>query len=66
MTDLCGKVAMVTGANRHRGIGRSCALALARAGADVVVTGRERAPESYPESERAMGWRGAHSVAEEI
>ncbi len=66
MIDLHGKVAIVTGANRYRGIGRSSALALARVGADVVVTGRERPIEGYPEAERAMGWRGAQSVAEEV
>lgn len=38
MPDLAGKVAMVTGAGRSRGIGRAAAVALARAGADVVVT----------------------------
>lgn len=36
MTDLKGKVAVVTGAGR--GIGKEIALALARAGANVVVT----------------------------
>jgi 3-oxoacyl-[acyl-carrier protein] reductase len=36
---LEGKLALVTGASRPLGIGRATALALARAGADVVVTG---------------------------
>lgn len=39
--DLTGKVALVTGASR--GLGKSFALALARAGADVVVTSRSLA-----------------------
>ncbi|MFH1571457.1 MAG: SDR family NAD(P)-dependent oxidoreductase [Gemmatimonadota bacterium] len=38
MTELTGKVAVVTGANR--GIGKGIALALARAGAHVVVAAR--------------------------
>jgi NAD(P)-dependent dehydrogenase (short-subunit alcohol dehydrogenase family) len=63
---LAGKVAIVTGAGRYRGIGRHIALALARDGADVVVTGSGRPPESYPEDEREMGWRDIESVAEEV
>lgn len=63
---LEGKVAIVTGAGRYRGIGRHIALALARRGADVVVTGSGRPPKTFPPDEREMGWRDVESVAEEV
>ena len=63
---LDGKVAIVTGAARHRGIGRGIALALAAAGADVVALGSPRAPEQFPDDEKAIAWRGAASVSAEI
>lgn len=66
MAGLEGKVAVVTGAARQRGIGRGIALRLAQDGADVVAVGSPRPPEDYPEAERAAGWRGAASVAEEV
>jgi glucose 1-dehydrogenase len=52
---LLGKKALVTGA--ARGIGRGCALELARAGADVAINDRERAAqaESVVAEIQAMG-----------
>ncbi len=66
MPDLSGKVAIVTGAGRYRGIGRDTALALAQAGSDVAVTGTGRSPDTFPDDEKAMGWRDIESVADEI
>lgn len=66
LTGLKDKVAIVTGAGRMRGIGRAIALELAKAGCDVVVTGTGRRPESFPDGEKAAGWRDIDSVAEEV
>jgi len=65
--ELRGKVAIVTGATRKRGLGRAIALCLAHAGADVVVTGSGLKPErEIPRDERDSNWRGADDVAEEV
>ena len=61
-----GKVAVVTGAGRMRSIGRPIALALARAGCDLVLTGSGKPASAYPEDERRAGWRDIESVADEV
>ena len=66
MYDLKGKVAMVTGAARKKGLGRAISLRLAEEGADVVVQSRYRPPEAYPEWEKEEGWKGLDSLVKEI
>ncbi|NUP98342.1 MAG: SDR family oxidoreductase [Armatimonadetes bacterium] len=51
--DLSGKVALVTGSSR--GIGRSCAVELARSGADVVVNYFASAAEAEETAETIRG-----------
>lgn len=66
LAGLQDKVAVVTGAGRLRSIGRPCAVELARAGCDIVLTGTGRSPDRYPDDEKAAGWRDIESVAEEV
>ncbi|MCF8526770.1 MAG: glucose 1-dehydrogenase [Candidatus Nanopelagicales bacterium] len=57
---LDGRVAVVTGSTR--GIGRAAALALADAGADILVTGRDAAAAADVVAEIQQRGRRAHSV----
>ncbi|WCT72193.1 SDR family NAD(P)-dependent oxidoreductase [Sphingomonas naphthae] len=63
---LDGKVALVTGAGRRRSIGRAIAMAFADAGAAVALIGTGRDPDTFPDDEKARGWRDIDSVADEI
>ena len=70
MSEFAGRVVMVTGCARARGIGRAIAVAFARAGADVVVTdvaaGGTRNENEEGLEEIRLGWKGLDSLAEEI
>lgn len=45
MSEFDGKIVLVTGCARARGMGRAISVAFARAGADIVLNGREPSPE---------------------
>jgi 3-oxoacyl-[acyl-carrier protein] reductase len=70
MGDLDGKVVLITGCGRARGIGRAMAGAFARAGADVVATdvaaGGTRNENDEGLEETRLGWTGLGSLAAEI
>jgi NAD(P)-dependent dehydrogenase (short-subunit alcohol dehydrogenase family) len=70
MGTLDGKVAIVTGCARVQGLGRGIALALARAGADLVVTdigpGGTRNAFEAGEVESLAGWKGLESLVDEV
>ena len=70
MSEFAGRVVLVTGCARARGIGRAIAVAFARAGADVVVTdvaaGGTRNENEEGLEETRLGWKGLDSLAGEI
>ena len=60
--DLSGQVAIVTGASR--GLGQHMAQALAKAGADLVVTSRD--PKNLSEFEREIKATGRRVLSLEL
>lgn len=62
MSDLNGKIALVTGAAGEFGLGRAIAVRLAKEGADVVVNDVVEKPYNLDESE----WQGLQDVVSEI
>ena len=66
MGELDGKVAIVTGAGRLRGIGRATAVSLAKQGASIAITGTGRDPASFPPDEKEVGWKDVESTAEQV
>ncbi len=70
MGNFDGKIVLVTGCARVRGMGRAFAVAFARAGADLVVTdvatGGTRNENEEGLEEMRLGWKGLESLAGEI
>ena len=70
MSEFDGKVVLITGCGRVRGMGRAISLAFARAGADIVATdiapGGTRNENEEGLEEIRVGWKGLESLAGEI
>src|SRR5712664_3708463 len=70
MSEFDGKIVLVTGCGRVRGMGRALSVAFARAGADVVATdvaaGGTRNENEEGLEEIRLGWKGLESLAGEI
>jgi NAD(P)-dependent dehydrogenase (short-subunit alcohol dehydrogenase family) len=66
MGELDGKVAIVTGVGRPRGIGRACALRFARMGADVVVSDICRRYEGDLAFYNLGDWEQLQTVVKEV
>jgi 3-oxoacyl-[acyl-carrier protein] reductase len=64
VSELSGKVALVTGAAAKRSMGRGIAVQLAKDGADVVVSDKFAVPTSIWAED--ADWRGLEAVVEEI
>jgi len=68
--DLDGKVVLITGCARARGMGREMATTFARAGADIVATdvvaGGTRNDNEEGLAEIRLGWKGLESLAAEV
>lgn len=66
MSELAGKVAIITGVGRPRGIGRGCALRLAREGADIVISDVCRRYEGDLAFYNVGDWEQLQKVVDEI
>src|SRR5258706_6754978 len=70
VSEFDGKLVLVTGCGRVRGMGRASAVAFAKAGADLVATdiaaGGTRNENEEGLEEIRVGWKGLESLAGEI
>ena len=66
MSDLDGKIALITGAGGMRGVGRATVMKLAGQGSDVALSDVRRGVSDLPPAEIRNEWGGIETVSQEV
>ena len=66
MSDLDGKIALITGAGGMRGVGRATVMKLAGRGSDVALRDVRREVADLPPAEMRNEWGGIETVSQEV
>ena len=66
MSDLDGKIALITGAGGMRGVGRATVMKLAGQGSDVALSDVRRDVSDLPPAEIRNEWGGIETVSQEV
>ena len=66
MSDLDGKIALITGAGGRRGGGRATVMKLAGQGSDVALSDVRREVSDLPPAEIRNEWGGIETVSQEV
>ena len=66
MSDLDGKIALITGAGGMRGVGRATVMKLAGRGSDVALSDVRREVSDLPPAEIRNDWGGIETVSLEV
>ena len=66
MSDLDGKIALITGAGGMRGVGRATVMKLAGQGSDGALSDVRREVSDLPPAEMRNEWGGIETVSQEV
>ncbi len=66
MSDLDGKIALITGAGGMRGVGRATVMKLAGQGSDVALSDVRREVSDLPPAEIRNEWGGIETVSQQV
>ena len=66
MSDLDGKIALITGAGGMRGVGRATVMKLTGQGSDIALSDVRREVSDLPPAEIRNEWGGIETVSQEV